>query len=50
MRKWTENEMQYLKENYKNNSAKSIAIILDRSINAIHQMAHNLNLKKVLNI
>lgn len=45
-KRWTEEELNYLKENYKNkNSCKEISEKLGRSVRAVYTMSDRLNLK-----
>lgn len=43
---WTENDVVFLKENYKSKSYSEIGDFLNRTTNAVSQKASNLNLKK----
>ncbi len=43
--KWTENEVIFLKENYKNKGCKYVAINLNRTENSVKGMARRLNIK-----
>ena len=46
MKKWSEEEMRFLKDNYKYNSYTSISKELNRSIGAIYWKAFEMGLKK----
>ena len=43
--KWTENEVIFLKENYKNKGCKYVALNLSRTENSVKGMARRLNIK-----
>jgi len=45
-RRWTEEEVKFLKENYKKMECLEIAMILNRSVTSVAQKAKNLGLKK----
>lgn len=43
---WTPDDVELLKKEYANMSSVDLSLMLDRSRNSIHMMAHNLGLKK----
>lgn len=45
MRKWTDEEIEYLKENYSSKSSKEIAAYLGRTSHAVQNMARQHNLR-----
>lgn len=50
MKKWTQKEINFLKENYEKNSNKELVRILDRTYESIGYMAFKLHLKKSYDI
>ena len=45
-RRWTDDEIEFLKQNYEKMDTRAIAIVLNRSLSAIHHKAHRLGLRK----
>ena len=45
-RKWTKEELEYVKLNYSDRFTKDIADAINRSPRAVYQLASNLNLRK----
>jgi len=45
-RRWTDDEIEFLKQNYEKMDTRAIAVVLNRSLSAIHHKAHRLGLRK----